>query len=156
MLLSGQLKTMYLPATHTYAELFPCGSHPLLDPLWSTETLEIVHDGCEATRVEKVARIAQSGAALRYLRVCWENRDGAYNCGRCEKCLRTMISLRVAGALDRCATFDRPLDYGALSRLKLDAYKRPYFQENLEAVERGHQDPALAHGLRKLLDGTPR
>ena len=39
----------------TYAHLGPLGSHPLLDPLWSSEDVELVHDGCEATRLDKLA-----------------------------------------------------------------------------------------------------
>ena len=76
----------------------PC-SHPALDPLWSTEAVEVVHDGAETRRVDKVAALAASPLALRYLRVCWENRGGAYNCGRCGKCMRTMVDLDLAGAL---------------------------------------------------------
>ena len=75
------------------------GSHPALDPLWSTETLEFVHDGCEATRIEKVALIAEPDVALKFLRVCGEDHNGAYNCGWCEKCIRTKINFISLGRL---------------------------------------------------------
>src|SRR5262245_33471063 len=52
--LSGRLGRVIVPSSHTYADSFPWGSHPLVDPLWSTGALEFVHDGCEATRNEKV------------------------------------------------------------------------------------------------------
>jgi hypothetical protein len=88
----------------------PSGSHPLLDPLWSTETLEVVHDGTEAERTEKIAsRIARSKLALRTLRVCFEVENQPKNCGRCGKCLQTMMCLHVAGALEACSTFVAPL-----------------------------------------------
>ena len=62
------------------------GSHPLLDPLWSTETLAFVHDGCEANRMEKVRRIAESPLLLEGLRVCVDDRGpDVYNCGSCWK-----------------------------------------------------------------------
>ena len=80
------------------------GSHPLLDPLWSSEDVELVHDGCEATRLDKLSLVASEAAARHWLRVCWENRDGGYNCGRCEKCLRTMVAMDALGVLD---AFDR-------------------------------------------------
>ncbi len=152
LLLSPQFRKVYIAATHTYAHLFPWGSHPLLDPLWSTEETEIVHDGSETTRVEKVGQIVSCATARKYLRVCWKNLDGAYNCGRCEKCLRTMIALYLAGALERCATFDRPFDLAAISRIEIpNANARAFVEETLEAVERFGQNPALARALRNCL-----
>lgn len=107
-LLGGQRSRWLVPATHTYAHLEGLGSHPLLDPLWSSEAVEIVHDGAGATRVDKLRRIAGEDAASAHLRVCWENPDGAYNCGRCEKCVRTGVAIRVAGVEGRFATVPSP------------------------------------------------
>ena len=155
LLLAPAIRKMFIPASYTYATLFPWGSHPLLDPLWSTEGVDLIHDGCGARRTEKVAALATSSTALGTLRVCWENPDSAYNCGRCEKCLRTMVNLQVAGALDRCTTFDRPLDvraFAALNRGKLkSASARAFIEENLEAVERTGNNPELAAVLRDTL-----
>ena len=97
-LLSTRFRRVYVPATTTYASLVPLGSHPLVDPLWSTEQIEFVHDGCEATRLQKLEILAACGPATRWLRVCPKNAGGAYNCGRCEKCARTMTAVRVLGA----------------------------------------------------------
>lgn len=97
LLLAPTFSRCYLPATYSYAQLTLLGSHPLLDPLWSNEHLTVVHDGADASRLEKVRAIASNEVARRHLRVCWENRDDAYNCGRCEKCLRTAVAARVAG-----------------------------------------------------------
>src|SRR5262249_14111684 len=100
LLLSPQFGRIYIAASDSYeTAMVAWGSHPLLDPLWSTECTTIVHDGTEATRMNKVAAVAGSDVALRWLRVCWENPNGEYNCGRCAKCLRTMASLRILGAL---------------------------------------------------------
>ncbi len=154
LLLSPRFRKVYIPGTHSYAALLPLGSHPMLDPLWSTEETEIVHDGCEAPRVHKVARIASSDLALRTLRVCWENRGGAYNCGQCEKCLRTMVALRVVGALERCTTFDRPLDLRAVARLHYRTTGgRDHIGQNLEALrEWSIDDPSLARALQDCLN----
>ena len=119
LLLGSRMERVYIPSTNEYAALSPHGSHPLLDPLWSSEATEIVHDGCEAKRVEKVLAISSCETALRWLRVCWENRNGAYNCCECEKCLRTMVSLRAAGVLDKCVSFDRPLDLRLIAQIPL-------------------------------------
>lgn len=86
----------YIPATHTYQELFPWGTHPLLDPLWSNGRTEIVHDGAGARRTEKLRLITRHSDVLKNLRVCW--RDSNRNCGTCTKCLRDMITLRLLSA----------------------------------------------------------
>lgn len=154
LLLSPVLRKIYIPATHTYAALYSLGSHPLLDPLWSTEEVEIVHDGCESSRSQKVMRLATYEPALRTLRSCWLNPGGAYNCGRCEKCLRTMIALRAAGALDRAPTFGE-LDLRAVSRIPLKtAGGREHIEQNLRIMEeQGVHDPALAQALNDCLRG---
>jgi hypothetical protein len=79
----------------------PTGAHPGLDPLWSTERLELVHDGAETTRSDKIRAIAATPLALEVLRVCWESEGETYNCGRCAKCLTTMVELELIGALAR-------------------------------------------------------
>ena len=103
LLLQAQVGRVLVPSTYPYVDLFPWGSHPLLDPLWGTETLVVDHDGCEASRLEKVARVAGSDTALRHLRVC-TRQYATYNCGECRKCLGTMMALRLHGALERCET----------------------------------------------------
>jgi len=63
---------------------------------------QIYHDGCDVTRSQKVDRVAQTDAALSVLRVCFKEYTtfgAAYNCGTCEKCVRTMVDLRIAGVV---------------------------------------------------------
>lgn len=113
----------------------PWGSHPRLDPLWSNSRCAFVHDGCESGRIEKIRRIAESEIALQTLRVCWKNSEGQLNCGRCEKCIRTMIALRVVGALDRCPSFAAPLRVHRMLRLVFHDPANMWGQrENLQAL----------------------
>ncbi|HEX2232978.1 MAG TPA: hypothetical protein VHG69_06395 [Thermoleophilaceae bacterium] len=157
LLFQHRFRKVIIPSTHSFADLFPLGTHPLLDPLWSTEETEFVHDGCEATRVDKVRAISTSDAAMDWLRVCWEDPESAYNCGRCEKCLRTMIALRLAGALRRCRTLPDTLDLRAVSRIRIAREgTRAYLQQNLAAVEEAGDDPELARALALALRGGPR
>jgi hypothetical protein len=51
----------------------------------------------------------EDNLASELLRVCWRNPDGTYNCGRCEKCVRTMVQLLAADALRQCSVFERGL-----------------------------------------------
>ena len=154
-LLSPFFKKIYIPGSYTYADLMPWGSHPLLDPLWSTEMLEFVHDGCEAKRIDKVALLSESDIALQSLRVCFLNVNGAYNCGQCEKCVRTMINLHAVGALDRCTTFDTRLDIKRVSRLILDDSTRVFVKENQKALENRQGDLKLYKALCKILNRPP-
>lgn len=104
-------RRVYVASTFSVEEQLPWGSHLKLDNHWSTETTSFIHDGTEATRYEKIhSQISKSPVALKYLRVCYTNEDGAFNCGRCAKCLRTMVALYAAGALDKSQTFPTELD----------------------------------------------
>ena len=100
--LAPRFQTMYIAGAYPYDFLMPRGSHALLDPLWGTEELEIIHDADRANRWQKLAALVESEVALQWLRVCWHNTDGAYNCGICRKCLSVMAYLDAAGALQRC------------------------------------------------------
>ena len=96
----------------------------MLDPLWSTEAVEIVHDGCGQTRVEKIKYISQNETVMKNLRYCWENRDVEYNCGKCEKCLRTATCLEIAGVRERTAQ-----EKELVVKLHIKDYLKPVWQE---------------------------
>jgi hypothetical protein len=93
-----------------YATQPPLGASWTIDSLWSTERLEVVDDGGRYNRVERIRRIASHPVAHRTLRVCWENPGGAYNCGRCRKCLMAMVTLEAIGARESFPTFPPDLD----------------------------------------------
>ena len=156
--LAPAIRRIFIPASDTYDHLIPEGSHPLLDPLWGSDHLEFIHDGCEATRVKKVQMIAEHEVPMAHLRVCWVNPDQAYNCGRCEKCTRTMINLHVAGALHRCQTFNRPLTVRQVLRMDRKELTAFFYAENLAALEEANrpEDQALRDALSKFLKGKSR
>ena len=129
------LRELIVPASHTYAHIFPWGSSPLLDPLWSNGHLTVRHDGCEAGRLEKTHKLAAHPLALETLRVCFADTS-SYNCGKCEKCLRTMMALRACGALDRARTFAAPLDLGRVHRLRVPSQAWSYYEEIVAAARR--------------------
>ena len=160
LLLQHEFKNIRIGSTFSYFALPRWGSHPLTDPLWSTESLEVIHDGAAATRPMKVARIAESDVAMRRLRVC-HPRSGetgrSLNCGHCSKCLRTMINLRVVGALGRCETLPGELDLGDVAELPIkDDRDLAFILENLRALERDGHDEPLATALRSNLERHTR
>lgn len=151
-LLAGSFSTVYVPATQTYAYLGPLGSHPLLDPLWSSEDLELVHDGCESSRLEKLELVRDEPAARHWLRVCWENRGGQYNCGHCEKCLRTMVTLDALGALEMFDRIPHVISTTDIARVRIPDI--PYtWQASLERLEASGRDPVVARAVRRRLYG---
>jgi hypothetical protein len=153
-LLSDRFSTFYIAATHTYAHLSPLGSHPLLDPLWGSEDVELVHDGCEASRIEKLAVLVGHPAATAHLRVCLENRYGAYNCASCEKCLRTMVAMEALGVLDRFPTFPDRIDVAQLRRVRLPVPSMRYtWETSLTMLDAREGDRRLRRNLRAHLYG---
>lgn len=82
----------------------------------SISSLKIYFEGSTLTRLEKTARIVDYTPSYKYLNVC---REEAYNCSRCEKCIRTMLGLDALGKLD-------------LYRNVFDlTYYREHFRENM-------------------------
>ncbi|HWC65915.1 MAG TPA: hypothetical protein VG777_07525, partial [Thermoanaerobaculia bacterium] len=105
-LFSGTVTSAAIASGHHLASgLMPSGSHPDLDAFFSTESIAIRHEGADRSRLEKVRGFADD-PALRRLFVChsWPRSD-APNCGRCEKCQRTLAEILVCGALDRADSF---------------------------------------------------
>jgi hypothetical protein len=106
-LLAARSGSASIAATFSARALHPWGTHPLLDPLYSSSGVAIRHEGLATPRVEKTAALAGWDVARRNLMVCFEGPlpDGEINCGRCEKCLRTMTALAALGVLERFSAF---------------------------------------------------
>lgn len=107
--------------------VYPYGTHPVLDPNYSSAGLRILHDGITLSRLDKTRMVAECDAALQNLRVCNKYRHyrpGALNCCRCEKCLRTMLALEIVGALQKTRAFPVKDIRGAL---QLRKHLNPYF-----------------------------
>ncbi len=143
---------VFVPSSYSYGQLFPLGSHPLTDPLWGTEATEIIHDGCESRRLDKVRRIVEDGPALANLRVCFN--DPNVNCGHCLKCLRTMISLRLLQAGP--GPFPALPSNSAIRKLRIaGAIEKSFFQDNLD-LARHSGDQGLRGALWACLKRQER
>ncbi|GIK99968.1 MAG: hypothetical protein BroJett029_41770 [Alphaproteobacteria bacterium] len=136
-----------------YADRPVTGSHPVTDPLLGSRRLRFVQDGSSFTRLEKTRAIAEAGAPLAALRVCWEGRRHD-NCSRCRKCLLTMATLDLLGFRGRAPSFDwSGYDPVALARVFVHSEVQDiFFGEVLaEAGRRGRADIAapVAAALRR-------
>jgi len=153
-LLSNRFERVLIPASAPAIRLHPWGSHPELDPLWSSELVELSHDGA-VTRAEKIAVVKESQVALDNLRVCFQKDTGRLNCGECEKCLRTMVGLRIVGALERCPTMPDEVPLEKLARMPIgESYLLERAGENAAAAEAAG-DLELATALRQMIREGP-
>ena len=125
------------------------GSRWDLDPLWSSESTAIVHDGAELGKLGRAAIVATDPIGLRHLKVCWAV-DGPGNCGRCEKCLRTMTCLEVAGALEHTDRFEAPLTIEAIRDCELTANSQSLVGELVDHMPDEHAD--LREAWQEKLD----
>jgi hypothetical protein len=134
--LADLLGELIIPGSYAEADLHPWGTHPDLDKWWSGSGVTFEHDAVDVTRPEKVRALAQHQVALDHLRVCFKNKNNAYNCGRCEKCLRTMIALASAGALEQCKTLPGHVDARTIRRMGVNSEAAHLFvTENIRAIE---------------------
>lgn len=135
LMLRRAIGELIIPATHTYSQLIPWGTSPRLDPLWSDGYLKITHDGCEKDRVAKVRSLTGSDIAMATLRVCYGDTT-EINCGRCEKCLRTVMTLKLCGALARAKTFPRPVPLAELRGMIMPSHLRHHYVALREEARR--------------------
>lgn len=71
--------------------------------LLSTENMEIIFEGGQYSRMQKIKKVSAYAPSYKYLNVCvdpWISTTKAENCSHCFKCVRTMKSLDVLGVLD--------------------------------------------------------
>jgi hypothetical protein len=153
----GQLfSRFYIASSFQYAQLFPWGSHPLLDHLLCTESMESIHDGAHLTRVEKIAALSRWPETYSRLRTCLFNTffiDKAVkleNCCRCERCVQTMSVLDMLRVLDKYTVFPKPLKSKSIRKINFfnipekRKYKYIYAREIIDYARNiGRRDVAF-------------
>lgn len=152
--LRHSIKTFYIPGGFTTDLQYPGGSTVLTDHLFGTEKLKIIHDA-EARRVDKIINVvSHSDLALQHLRVCHNNLKGIYNCGQCDKCLRTMVSLTITNSLDRAKTFPKKINLQKIASLKAppSSYMAVFHRENLNELEKREIHPEIQDALLQALN----
>jgi len=143
------IRRLVVSASYPYELNRPWGSHWTTDPLWSSEQLEIAHEGASFWRGDKLRRMADEPLVRKYLRVCWEGRTFSLNCCRCEKCLRTMLILAQCGKLGAFSAFpDKANVAGYLD--ELHSISRDLMHVYRSLLRQG-LDPELSRSVRSLL-----
>ena len=64
---------------------------------FSTKNLKIYSEGATSTRFDKTKEIVKYEPSYKYLNVCTRKNT---NCGHCEKCIRTLLTLEALNKLD--------------------------------------------------------
>jgi hypothetical protein len=137
--LSGRISSAIIASDYDVANMRPHGSHPLVDPYFSSFDLKIRYDGTALSRLEKLKLLADWPAGLNNMRVCNKQEQyqpGRFNCGECEKCLRTMLGLIAAGALEKTSAFpvrDLTAEQVA-SRIAIWETVEPFYRELVEPL----------------------
>ncbi len=145
----------YLASGLTYADSVRWSSNYFTDPLWSTEAMELVHDGAEVPRTEKLRRLSEWPLGLDRLRVCLMN--SGYNCGLCEKCLRTMLALRLLGLSSAALPALTRMDGIRSLRISDRAHRGFYVDSRELALRVGDREAAAAIGVvlrRQVIKGA--
>lgn len=151
--MAGGFRKCYIASSNHNGAVYPEGSNYITDPMWSNGHTEVIHDGADYLRTEKIRYIfEQAPEARKMLRVCWQDLD--YNCGSCGKCLRTMASLRLLGL---SADTLPPITKKGLQTLKASRFFKEddmvLFRENIElARQMGDREmlKALLPPVRKF------
>jgi hypothetical protein len=143
-------------SSYNLTNINPWGSHPLIDPYFSSTDLHIRHEDAALSRLAKTKLIAEWDTALKNLRVCNEKSsylEGNYNCGKCEKCLRTMIAFMALGVLEQVPTFkEKNVSKDLLLKAARigDSYEEACYRELIAPLEQIHRHD-LADAVKKII-----
>jgi hypothetical protein len=111
---------LMLAGTHDIDNLSPIGSNPAVDIQFSSQRLQVVHEGARFSRLQKVRELLEWPTALDNLRVCAQGGRTDYNCRECEKCLRTRLELLVVGCEETKAFGASAFDPALLQRIEIE------------------------------------
>jgi hypothetical protein len=154
-----------IPSSYAFDILkLPWGSNPVTDPLFSSQTTPVWHDGAAWNKLDKVRFMAWQPAIQRGLRVCWQGARLDRNCGHCYKCIATQVCCWLSG-VPAPAAFPQPCVLAEVAGLNLkDAQQRHLLRAlHVEAVRQGMIPLAgairraqLRHAARRLWRGLGR
>jgi len=143
---------VFIASSYDIPNLHPCGSHPLLDPEYSSYNMRIRHRDYELARLEKIKIVSDWNVALQNFRVCLANTPDRLNCGCCEKCVRTMTELTALGLLHKTDAFvEDEITWEHISQFDITIRGRPPFYKHTVPLlkEQGRDD--LANAIEKQI-----
>lgn len=159
LVLQKCISKYFLSSSDSYSELMYTAFNPMttdlaemadvfLNPMLSTDKIEIITDGAQYSRTQKTEMIVKYPPVQEHLNVCvdhWNNHTTATNCGVCSKCLRTLIALESLGVLEN---FDKVFD---IKKYKSIAYRHKcqlIQGYNKSIFNKDNVDYAKSHGIQ--------
>lgn len=102
-----KVKYILFASSHKYSKedilkrenIIPSASSPIIDNEIKFASCQVIHDGWENSRSDKIKEIIEykhENGTLFNLHVCWYSTNGK-NCNVCEKCARTYFNLMARG-----------------------------------------------------------
>jgi len=157
-LFSGQFAGGILASDYTFTEDHVCapwGSSAVTNRLLSSSGFKVTSVGEDVRRLDKLEAIEQWGR-LADVNVCWQGARTGKNCGRCEKCLRTMFMCEALG-IDPVPAFGRAPTPTEIRRLRLHApNRRVFFVQAIEAFRNPHRSELKKAAQRSVLQSKVR
>ncbi len=135
--LSPTYKHYFIPGTGKSSISMQWGSSHHIDHHNSSSFFYISHSG-DHDRYDKLKiMLGKDTFPLEHLKVCYKNKNQAYNCSKCEKCYRTIICIYLLGYKDKMKTFDQNVDPKKFLEIQLGSHeynRGRYFQEKLARI----------------------
>ncbi len=149
-------KTVYIASSFTAADKgkVTCASDPSIDNYVRFCGSNVIHDGYELTRQDKIDIITDYSkkAGIKIpLRVCWESTGGS-NCCHCEKCWRTILGIYATGSDPQQYGFQ----YNSLTELgkeirnnrnRLGTFKEARYKPIWNAIRQNYTKKTIDPGL---------
>ena len=143
-------------SSYQLRDLKPWGSHPLIDNELSSASVRFAHDGLAMTRMEKTRIVADWPEGAAVASVCIGNygdRLAKWNCGACEKCVRTAASFTAAGypaSAERL--IGRHVTSEDIARLRLTSDVAASFWADIANEAGSSGNAALERAARRLVE----
>ena len=155
ILLQEKFAAGLIASSYDYATMqWRWGSNPLTDPMLSSSTYPILHDGARYSRLEKIDSFKDWPEALQNLRVCTgrEASERDKNCCRCEKCIRTILEMRALG-LGLPACFEKDVSLQQIRKMNIseEVIKAKFYDEILSKADRQKTNGPWVKALRSAL-----
>lgn len=113
-----------------------------LIPHIRTSLFKVYSSNGNLSRLEKTKYISQYVSSYDYLNVCF--MDGK-NCGKCLKCIRTMLTLDIIGRLEQ---YRKSFDVDHYRRNQNWYYTNLFYRKNNDAFTKEVYEYAIAHGKK--------
>lgn len=156
-LLASRFSTVALGSSWPAEHLVPWGSHPLVDVRYGSAAVSVRHEALGISRIDKLASLRPHARSLERLISCSSAPAAeTLNCGRCTKCVRTLLEMEAAGALAHARSFP-PTEVSAatIDGLELD-HGTEYFWSLLVAPLRALGREEIAAAIERRIRATVR